>query len=288
MTSRSLVTVHIHTKFGIDFYCAKVVENARAYVDTLREAGDASITLEYKYDETEEMDMFGISDIAEAMEIHSPEKTEMFMGVYGDEFNSSENYKIFDYIDASYIMEYGCAVSSSDNCGLYSNLYKILSEREDKLLKEYKSSDDTRRQKITDAGLLTKMRECRDILDSYRDKGATDRMERATRAVITSLQSIPVTPPTPTPKHTPIATPTPIAISTPVATLVNPPPASEKSQITVKKNQHGQYVYEKYNLVIDPNSKVIVGRPNGMGGTIPLDISMVELCKKLNLKYRID
>lgn len=71
----------------------------------------------------------------------------------------------------------------------------------------------------------------------------------------------------------------------PVVNNNNVNDGGDKKFLVIKKNTFGQFVYEKYNLVLNPSTKCIVGTPNGMGGVHNLDTDGIELCEKLKLKY---
>lgn len=286
MNSESLVCVALGTKFGVDIYSSKVIPHFAVYREILLES-EFDICLDYKYgDEDDEGDVFSIKDVVESMNVLSGENcVKYFRGVYGEEFNSSDGFKIFDTIEASYIQEYGMPISLHEKYTAYEKCYKCIKQARDELENIYTNMNESSKTRVDNLMLREKMNECYKLLENY--KNNEDLISKKTHAIILTAKNIKNTDNQSSSSQSSIQSSqsSVVAKSTPVKSET--PTESKSGSLVIKRNDFGQYVYEKYGLVLDPKEKLIIGRPNGMGGIYPLDTPLVELCKKLKLKYKI-
>lgn len=60
---------------------------------------------------------------------------------------------------------------------------------------------------------------------------------------------------------------------------------NEQKKIIVRKNEFGNFIYPKNNLIIDKETKTVIGKQNENGTLDKLTDEDIELCKLYNLKW---
>lgn len=266
MESETLVDIVISTKYGIDIWSSKIIDQYNFYTQTLRESG---IDIVIKYNDGD-VDIFNINDLLDVMN-ETPDHTHYFLELYGREFNSCDKYKIFDMIEEAYKTKYGYTISEGPIFQKYNELFRKIKIVEKQLMDIWKQLNEKSRVVVSQYSFDKTIRECYDlilephkneseiieslesVMSGYRQVQMDEHMERQREMEMERLKE----------------------------------EMEMKKDLTIKKNKFGQFIYEKYNLVLDPKDKCIVGVSNKMGGFYPLDLSAVQLCQKLKLKYKV-
>jgi hypothetical protein len=265
MESESLISITLSTKTGIDIYSSKVIDQYNFYLQTLKESG---IDIIFRYDNGEQ-DIYNINDLLEYMNVSSDDNIHYFNELYGKEFNSSSKFKIFELIDIAYNQKYGYTIRDSPVFQKYNELFRKIKIIERQSSDIWKQLNPRSRTKIAQLPFSDKLDECYNLLvePHKNDSKIIENLE----FIISGYRKI-----------------------------VNEEKEENKKEeeekkrqeekelrrdLTIRKNQFGQFVYEKYNMVYDPLKKCIIGTSNKMGGVYPLDYPGVKLCNQLKLKY---
>lgn len=267
MESETLVSLSISTKYGINVYSSKIIDQYNFYTQTLRESG-IDIILRYSNGEYEK---FNINDLLDSMNTSSDDHTHYFIELYGREFNSSEKFKLFEMIESEYLSKYGYSIKDGPVFQKYNDLFRKIKIIERQTSDMWKVFSARSRTKIAQFPFGEKFDECYSliqqphnnekqvienleyIISGYRKTQLEEKLEKEKEEEIRRKKE----------------------------------DLELKKNLTIRKNQFGQFIYDKYNLVFDPSDKCIIGMSNKMGGTYPLDLSGVQLCEKLKLKYKI-
>lgn len=280
MESETLVTISIPTKYGINIYSSRVIDQYNFYKQTLRESG---VDIILRYNTTKESDdtfdnispdteCYNVNDLLDSMYDSSmDDQIHYHMEMYGKEFNSSDNFKIFKMIDDAYLEKYGHNIKDGPVFSKYNELFRKIKIVEKQSADIWKQLNARSRSLIAQFPFSEKFEECYDYLKSphENDKKIVENLEyvlNGYRQVLVQEKDE----------------------KTQLAEDKRQKEAEElKNGLIIKKNQFGQFVYEKYNLVLDPKDKTIIGTSNKMGGVYPLDLPGVQLCQKLKFNYRI-
>ena len=265
MESETLVSITLPTKYGIDVYSSKIIDQYNFYIETLKESG---IDIVLRYNDGE-VDIFNINDLLEAME-SSEDNTHYFLELYGRDFNST-NFKVFDMINEAYTQKYGYSVRDGPVYQKYNELFRKIKIVEKQISEIWKNFNEKSRVKIAQNFLEEKMNECYKLLnepyknnnkivenleyimnDYARVRNEENEEKRKEEEIKQRREDL-----------------------------------NRKKDMMIQKNNFGQFVYTKYNLVFDPKEKCVIGVANKMGGTYPLDLSGVQLCERLKLKYKV-
>ncbi len=264
MNEEQLVYLYLPTKFGINIYSAKVIDQYNFYIETLKIA-DISIELKYNNNDSE---TFHINDILNLLEIeNNQDNTYHFTEVYKTDFNSNDRFRIFDMIEKAYKNKYNTEIKNGGLFSKYNELFRKIKTIEKHTQLIYQTLDMESKKIIQDKGYHKYLKNCLDKLSDpiTNEKEIIDKLEEMI-SVYRRLQFEENQNKKEKDKQ------------------FNDQKA--KNDITIKKNKFGQFVYEKYNLVLDPSDKTIIGTANGMGGYYPLNCPNVELCKQLKLQYK--
>lgn len=265
MQSESLVSITLSTKTGIDIYSSKVIDQYNFYVQTLRESG-IDIILRYNDGEQE---VYNVNDLLDCMSVVTDDHIHYFFQLYGNEFNSSSKFKLFDMIESSYNQKYGYSIKDGPVFQKYNELFRKIKIIEKQTADIWKTLNARSRTKIAQYPFSDKLEECYEFLKEPHKH--SDKIVTNLEYVITGYRKI-----------------------------VNEEKDENKKEeedqklleekelkndMTIRKNNFGQFVLVKYNLVFDPIKKCIIGTSNKMGGVYPLDYPGVKLCNQLKLKY---
>lgn len=255
-TSESLISITLSTECLVDIVSMKIINHFQVYKKLLEES-DLSIRVKY----SNSHESFNVLDIINSIIVRDIEDIESFRNVHGNEFNSSdEHHKLFDIIDETYKDKYGHSIEEHPYYMKYRELYSKIQVCDSITSSIYERLDKSS---------INKYESYKDTIDKCVSYLADPFVNE--NIVVHKLESI-------------------ISIYKKAEEEQkedNLKKSRESRELKISKNKFGQYVYEKYNLVLDPKEKCIVGVSNLMGGTYPLDLSGVNLCKKLNLKYKI-
>lgn len=266
MESETLVSISIPTKYGIDIYSSKIIDQYNFYVQTLKESG-IDVIIRYTNDE---QDSFNINDLLESMNTTSDDHIHYFLELYGKELNSTK-FKIFDMIEESYFEKYGHKIKDGPVFQKYNELFRKIQIIERQTSDIWKKLNARSRTKVAQFPFTDKISECYDLLKNphQNDKSIVENLEyimNGYRKIMLEEKDEE-------------------KIEEETKRLEEE--AELKKDLIIRKNIFGQFVYEKYNLVFDPKEKCIIGTSNKMGGSYPLDLPGVKLCDKLKLKYKV-
>jgi hypothetical protein len=289
----TLISIDIPTRHGINIYSSIKISQYEFYKQTLR-GEELTIVLNYektaetegdeektaetegdeektREDEDDNSDTFLVDDLLDAISVFPDKHTLLFSELFGNEFNSSQKYRIFDMINESYHSKYGYDVLQSPVFKKYNELIRKTNIIERQTAEIYKTLNIKSKKKISELSLGDKIKKCHVLLlEPYKnDKEIVNLLED----VMGEYKSC----------------------------LIEEKEEKQKEEIRMKKieddelkndliirrNTFGQFIYVKYNLVFDPKEKCIIGVSNKMGGSYPLDLGGVQLCEKLMLKYKI-
>ena len=267
MESETLVNITVSTKYGVDVYSSKIIDQYNFYTQTLRESG---IDIIFKYNDGEQ-DVFNINDLLDTMEPSSNDHTHYFLELYGRDFNSSSKFKIFDMIDEAYQTKYGYCIKDGPVFQKYNDLFRKIKIVERQMADIWKQFNARSRTKIAQHSYGDKIDECYNLLKEphKNDKTIIENLEN----IMKGYRQIQLEEKAEKQKEDELKR--------------KQEEAELKKDLTICKNKFGQYVYNKYNLVFCPKNKCIIGCANHVGGFYPLDINGVKLCEKLKLKYEV-
>jgi hypothetical protein len=259
MESETLVSVVLTTHSGIDIYSAHIIDQYSFYKQTLDEAQLAITILndEYPYSKL-------------LFRVHEEDDLYHFRSLYGKEFDSSSNHQIFGLLEHEYQKRFGHKIIEGPVFSKYNELFRKTKIAEKQTTEIYKSLNARSKTKLAQSRSLDKIfsdlaewlktphqnetliiKTIEDLLGSYLRVLHEEKDEDKERLKLAREGE------------------------------------DKKNQetLTIKKNNFGQFVYEKYNLIFDPKSRTIIGTANKMGGVYPLDRTGIDLCKKLKLQW---
>lgn len=267
MESETLVSLSLTTKFNINIYSSKIIDQYYFYTQTLRESG-VDVILKYN---NGDQDVFNINDLLDCMSTSPTDHIHYFSELHGREFNSDDNFKIFDLIDEAYNDRFGFSIKDGPVFQKYNELFrkvKIVERQTSELWKQFTARSKT---KVAQFPFGEKIDESYSLLQEphKNEKQVVENLE----FVMSGYRKIQLEEKEEKQKQDEIKK--------------KKEEEDLRKHLTIKKNQFGQFVYDKYNLVFDPKEKCIVGVSNKMGGFYPLDYSGVQLCERLRLKYKI-
>ena len=267
MESETLVSIAVSTKYGIDIYSSKLIDQYNFYTQTLRESG---VDVVFKYNDGEQ-EVFNVNDLLDAMDESPSDCNHYFLELHGREFNSCDQYKIFDMIDEAYLSKYGHSVRDGPVFQKYNELFRKIKIVEKQTSDTWKQLNARSRTKIAQQPFVERLDTCYSLLKEphKNDKLIVEQLE----FIMSGYRTIQLEEKSEMEKEEEIRQ--------------KKEELERKKDLIIRKNAFGQFVYEKYNLVFDPVEKCVVGVSNMMGGAYPLDLSGVQLCQRLKLKYKV-
>lgn len=270
MESESLISISFLTKFGIEIYSSKVIDQFELYCDTLRDSG---IQLSFKYVD-DDSEIIDIADLIEAMESSSFENAQSFIDVFGREFNSSRNYRIFDMIEEEYKKHTGTSINNSPVFQKYNELFrkiKVIEKQSSDLWKKL-----TPQQKINVRNYSTTIEECYELLKSpHHNESLINEHLIAVVNIFKTQKS----------KDTTISRVKSSPVITPESQTPSPASnASNTEKLFFKKHPSG-YLVSNHNLLYDPKRKIVVGVSSTDNSVSELTETEMIICEKYNLKY---
>ena len=268
-SSETIVSVSIPTKYGLNIYSSKIIDNYNFYVQTLRNSG---LIIQFKCDE-EIIETLNINKILDLCENNTKndELVYYYKELHGKRFNSTI-FSVFDIIEETYKTVNGFDIYDGPVFKKYNELFRKIKIIERQTSELWRKLNTMSRTKITDGGYLNNIQECNNLLEQ--DPFQNESM------IITRLEEI-------------IGKYRKCELEEKKEKEQKELDEKKKEEdelrkgLTIKKNRFGQYIYEKYNLVFDPVNRYVVGVSNGLGSHYELDIPHVRLCQKLKLNYKI-
>lgn len=292
----ALVELCVETKYGVSVYSASIIEHPDFYIKTLKTSGiglelnfQPHITIANDEDSDVENDTedtpksrtiksgkidwenIHISDVIPLFKVdHSFERVHHFKQCYGKEFNSCEHIKLFEIIETEYNKKYGTFVNQGPVYRKYNELCRKITMTEKQLDDIFKRLDTNFRQQVIDSQVRNRIDESKILIEQ--DPIANDSQ------IVSKLEEVMDT-------YRDFYCKQKEKLKTLEEEKIKQKDIELKKDLTIEKNQFGQYIYKKFNLVYDPSIKSIVGTANGMGGTYLLDAERVKLCQQLKIKY---
>ncbi len=299
----ALVELRLQSKYGVDIYSAMIIQQPDFYIKTLKTSG---ISLELNYqphislmsqpqpqpqhekdnnsdveNDVEEnkiprqlkvdWEYIPMSEIIPVFKVdHSIGRIHHFKKCFGTEFNSCEHIKLFEIIEIEYNKKYGTFVSQGPIYQKYNELCRKISMVEKQLDEMYKRLDADFRTELNNSQERSKIDECKILMEQ-------DPLLNYTQ-IITKLEKVMDT-------YRDLYCQQKEKLQKMDEDKVKEKETQLKKDLTIEKNQFGQYIYKKFNLVYDPAIKSIIGTANGMGGCYPLDSARIQLCQQLKMKY---
>lgn len=242
----AIISISLPTSSEINIYSAKIVKNYTLFIKILKES-DITLKIQNEIVPIKNLLNLFITD-------SNSENITYFKELYATEFNSSK-YKIFDIIEESYIEHYGFSIKENPTVQKHSELLQKINITEKSITDMWKKFDEESRVKITSIKAEIILEECNDLLNDPR-KNEND--------IISKLEFV----------------------LREYKNMVEIQKESLKKSLIIKKNSYGQFVYEKYNFILDPKEKVIIGVAEGFGKINILTKKDKEMCEKLGLKCK--
>lgn len=295
--SQALVELRIPTKYGVDVYSARIIEHPDFYIKTIKTSG---ISLELNYqpeisishteddsdvenDTVEEhpkrrkmvdWEHLPIPEIINRYQVdHSHDRIYHFKKCYGNEFNSCDHLKLFEIIENEYEKKYTTTIYQGPIYQKYNELCRKLTVSEKQTEEIYKRLDTDFRNDANNCQAKHRLDEARILIEQ--DPVANSSL------VVGKLEEAMDT-------YREFYTKQKEKLQKMEEDKQKAKEAELRKDLTIEKNQFGQYIYKKFNFVFDAKTKSIVGVANGMGGYYPLDNQRIQICQQLKLPYHVE